>query len=379
MRCAKCKQYFDIICANFSEDVFITMSSDFKKTWICFECRSLLPKHDNSNTPVRQPIGHNTGAAASGCLDISMHTPDNVTLRNNRQRPSQITPKGDNDQLINMVPVVHEIKQMQDDFEMRLTAKICTLLTEQFNEFKSMVFEKISHLSTQVDKLEERIQTMDTKRNGVHQGNPVVIRDPSNMNNVGKNKPKLNSKIQPEPPLQEKVTHSTPKLKATTKTNPTSGPHVASTSTSGVKSDAVITHGIADATPDSKDNGDQEKHAEWTVAGRTKRGRTSAPGVLRGTAAPGTTALRASERWRYLHLYYVQEGTTIEQVRAHLHSICGNNDCTVDELKSRGRYSSFKLGVPSKVAESVMSPNNWAEDICVKPWRQNFRAKEKRA
>lgn len=66
-------------------------------------------------------------------------------------------------------------------------------------------------------------------------------------------------------------------------------------------------------------------------------------------------------------------------MRAHLQFISGNNECTVEELKSRGRYSSFKLGVPSKIADNVLSPNNWAEDICVKPWRQNFCAKEKSA
>lgn len=111
---------------------------------------------------------------------------------------------------------------------------------------------------------------------------------------------------------------------------------------------------------------------------KRKRSRFSLPGVLRGTAAPGSTLLHAAERRRYLHLYYVREGTTDEQVRQHLTSICGSGECTVEKLKSRGLYSSFKLGVPLKHADNIMSSDNWAEDICVKPWRQNFRAKDNR-
>ncbi|CAH0398752.1 unnamed protein product [Chilo suppressalis] len=56
---------------------------------------------------------------------------------------------------------------------------------------------------------------------------------------------------------------------------------------------------------------------EWTVV---KRKHSSMPasssllGVLRGTAAPGTTSLTAAERKKYIHLYYVKEGTTVEQM-----------------------------------------------------------------
>lgn len=115
MRCAKCKQYFDIICANFSEDTFSTLSSDFKRTWICFECRSALPKYDNSNTPVRQQLSHNKGTG-SGCLDVSMHSPDNITIRCGQRsaqpaQPAQIMTKCDNDTPYSMTPVVQGIKK----------------------------------------------------------------------------------------------------------------------------------------------------------------------------------------------------------------------------------------------------------------------------
>ncbi|KAJ8735942.1 hypothetical protein PYW07_007562 [Mythimna separata] len=112
----------------------------------------------------------------------------------------------------------------------------------------------------------------------------------------------------------------------------------------------------------------------WTEV-RHRRSQRSLSNVLRGTAAPGATKLEASERWRYLHLFYVKQGTSDSQVRDHLTTICGTDVCTVEVLKSRGKYASFKLGVPSKLAAQVVAPENWAEDICVKPWRRNFRAR----
>uniref|UniRef100_A0A2A4JUX9 Uncharacterized protein n=1 Tax=Heliothis virescens TaxID=7102 RepID=A0A2A4JUX9_HELVI len=127
----------------------------------------------------------------------------------------------------------------------------------------------------------------------------------------------------------------------------------------------------ADVTLSDTDKDGQSKDG-WTEV-RYRRSHRSLSNILRGTAAPGTTNLEASERWRYLHLFYVKQGTSEGQVRDHLITICGSDVCTVDVLKPRGKYASFKLGVPSKLAELVMAPQSWAEDICVKPWRRNFR------
>lgn len=77
------------------------------------------------------------------------------------------------------------------------------------------------------------------------------------------------------------------------------------------------------------------------------RKRTASLGsVLQGTAAPGSTKLEESERWSYLHLYYVKQGTSDSQVREHLATISESDVCIVEILKARGSYAFFKL--PSK-------------------------------
>lgn len=113
---------------------------------------------------------------------------------------------------------------------------------------------------------------------------------------------------------------------------------------------------------------------EW-VEVKKKKTRQSLPGVKWGKAAPGATLLEASEKRKYLHLFYVKLGTTEQQVRNHLATVCGVEDCTIETLKSRGNYASFKLGVSDQYYDRVTAVENWTENICIKPWRQNFRAK----
>lgn len=113
---------------------------------------------------------------------------------------------------------------------------------------------------------------------------------------------------------------------------------------------------------------------EWKEVTR-RRSRGLPAGVMRGTAAPGGTQLEACERRRFLHLFYLKLGTTEAQVRSHLAKICGSDVCVVEALKARGKYASFKLDVPLKLGDKIMLPENWAEDICIKPWTQNFRAR----
>lgn len=114
---------------------------------------------------------------------------------------------------------------------------------------------------------------------------------------------------------------------------------------------------------------------EWVTV-RSKRVRRSLNNVARGTAAPGTTELEAAERKCNLHLYYLKSGTTVEQVIRHLLNICPDDSCFVEQLKSRGDYASFKLTVPFKHMNIYMSPEHWAENVHIKPWRNGFR-KEK--
>lgn len=100
--------------------------------------------------------------------------------------------------------------------------------------------------------------------------------------------------------------------------------------------------------------------------------------VTRGTAEASSAQLEASERLRYIHLFYLKLGTTEEQVKSHVKSIIGSDSINVERLKSRGQYASFKLTVPSSLYEQIMAPETWPMNVCVKPWQRSFRQKNER-
>lgn len=146
--------------------------------------------------------------------------------------------------------------------------------------------------------------------------------------------------------------------------------------TSNQKASTTATLDTVDANTDAtieEDIQDNIVAEGWTEVKRRRSRVASSVEILRGVAIAGATSLEAAEKMDYLHLFYVKEGTTDVQVREHLAKICGSDVCTVVSLKSRGKYASFKLGVPSKLTQRVMAAENWTKDICLKQWTQNFR------
>lgn len=87
---------------------------------------------------------------------------------------------------------------------------------------------------------------------------------------------------------------------------------------------------------------------------------------VRCTAAPDATPLRAVEYRKYIHLWNMASG--VEDVRAFLQSLCPNTTCTVDELKPKGEYKSFKIGVPPALFETCLSADLWPDNARVRPW-----------
>lgn len=122
----------------------------------------------------------------------------------------------------------------------------------------------------------------------------------------------------------------------------------------------------------ANDDATEPDVSDW-IEVRHRRNRRSLENVIRGTAASESSTLLAAERKSYLHLYYVKVGTTVDQVTAHLKSICSEDYCSAEALKPRGDYASFKLTVPTKHITMYMSPENWTEDVHIKRWRSGFR------
>nr|XP_026489550.1 uncharacterized protein LOC113395998 [Vanessa tameamea] len=77
LTCIKCKDNYDLLCANLTPKKFNSMSQENKNNWTCQACRNKIPKCDNTNTPISSRYGtQNQTEINPSCPEIS-----NVTYR----------------------------------------------------------------------------------------------------------------------------------------------------------------------------------------------------------------------------------------------------------------------------------------------------------
>lgn len=88
LTCSQCKAYYDLLCANVSQERYDCMRNEVKRSWICQYCRSKAPKVDNTNTPIRQLLEPATKAKNLKSSGTSVRQDDqtNVTIRRKNAR-----------------------------------------------------------------------------------------------------------------------------------------------------------------------------------------------------------------------------------------------------------------------------------------------------
>lgn len=430
LTCSTCECLYDLLCANISQKVFEAFSTERRTTWICIECRSKLPKSDNTHTPVR---GNKNVSAANN------EGYENVTVRDKTKRDQCLQPlQQPTDYSASELRTLirEELERYElNTIEERLRSAISKTVAEQLypaltNNHKALM-DNISGLYDRVAAIEEKLNratagglkpSIDTfkhidpatERASMGTANaapPIVVvqkrvtREPAASTTLENTSSRLSPAAIPATsaigtdvcsvtsigtslaPLKvDQTSRSTkrlpalqkpPKIKSqekVVKIMPASSQQLSSPKSAlALPNTPSSVNKVSLPVPGSEDIDDSLEDS-WTEVKR-RQSRVSTSNVSRGTAAPGSTILEASERIQYLHLFYVKQGTTETMVLDHLKTICGSDPCIVQPLKSRGNYASFKLSVPLKWSESILSPRNWAQDICIKPWKQLFRGK----
>lgn len=358
LRCSACTDTYDLLCANISENRFISaMTTDQKSTWKCQRCVCNEPKGNNTDTPVRGMVAgcKDDSIDVSACLDRSELDPfDNITVRRHTAAGtgSIKVPRDLEDRIRKII---------KEELQSALNERLTSLISKNIEKQIATIFYKVDQLNTRLGALETKLEMAASS--AITGAQPNSIPSCSNMAKVAKEK----TKTAPSKSRLSKQMSSAPKSSELVPPEPVPVPSVSETSNLDVTYASKLTEKVFRAineTVISEHDGEG-----WTEVKRPRK----PLGVKRGTALPGATKLEASERSHHIHVYYLKIGTTDENVRSHLEVVCGEDACRVETLKARGNYASFKLIVPSRYAEKVMDPSNWAKDIAVKPWRQFFR------
>lgn len=368
INCCKCNFSYDILCSGLTIEKYSKLTNDAKRSWSCISCRSKVPKISNLDTPVRLLMGVTeadtcgSDSVSEGIENNSSFDFENITLRRRQKTNGGC----------------HCICSDPNILRSMIREELRAVLLETFSEIPKlpMVIENMTHCINKVEKVhlsvlnqlkEKQLASTPSKNDmslkspaplvqSVRQSSDAAFPKPSSSNEpkttttkaatgrLAKDKPEVALAVQPEVSINNE------------EPGKNEGPP-------------------AERFDHSGEVGEIREDSHGWKQVEHRRDRTSQSKVLHGTACPGVTLLHAAERKAFLHLFYVKEGTTEDQVRAHLQTVCGEDVSTVEALRSRGSYASFKIGVPCRLADLVMLPNNWAEGICIKAWRQNFRSK----
>lgn len=315
---AACGKLYHYACNN------RILSTEEKASWACPECTCAAKKGgQNCETPVGTPVNIK-----------------NVALRNlsgSGVKPSAFTTQRSEDDL----PVSPHL-------EIQLLREQMCVLSEQLADAVSTIGRYHSALVVCTGRVEV----------------------------ISKRLAKLEHVDVPRCPSCNKLTQSSPGDAACEldKTRETYDPKIngGGEQRRYAKSLQVLPNGD-DATPNHQEySGNDKPHVaepndsaggEWKTVGPRKQKRQIS---LRCTAGPTVTTLKAVEYRKHIHLWNMESGA--DEIRDYLRNLCPNGTCTVEELKSKGDYKSFKLGVPAVYFDSCLSVDVWPENARVKTW-----------
>lgn len=421
LKCYLCRESYDLLCANVSEAYFdVSMTARHGNTWKCQVCRCKEPKADNTNTPVRtvrpdfddsmfQLEDMSSGELPLATIEcdesVKIVCPnrsmsDNITMRRERPRGTTGVPSNsqDRDTFNEDILYLDNVRSIvREELALSVTERMANIISDAVSAKVSGplhsaiggLLDRVYILENMVSKLESGslkscgepncpsrkriLQNLPVERD---QGKPIM-REPRQRLDAEPNLKMLSSlqhnKRAAKLPIQSQGGRSSAPMPTKTCELVVARDfeHSAASETNPMKDNA------GNLIDTGKDRDASDASDGWTEVNR-KRPRTVLSRATRGTAVAGTTQLEASERLRRIHLFFVKQGTTDEQVKSHLKCITGSEEIKVESLKSRGPYASFKLTVPYKLFNKVMAPESWPQDVCVKLWSQPFRQRNEK-
>lgn len=326
------------------------------ESWVCPECRCAAKKGGNNSST---PVGYSKKAHDSSNITFRKKLHSDVEMEQSRVR--------DNGEMLDeMRSMKREMMVLQQTLQKCISiikhneTKIEHYVAKMESLENKLVCYELSN-SPLVAKLTAEVEKHSNKVVSPHNNDKAENCDVNiaTSQNPVLNKDKLGTKgakkkiIPTQPPHTTDITASSSQASKSNKSNKSESSRKQNTTVVSnvevvLESGAPISH-----TQDDK----------WTEVQR-KRPRRSAP--MCGTAGPNVTTLKAVEPRKYLHLWNMVSNA--EDVSKYLRILCPDGSCTVEELKPKGDYKSYKLGVPEAYYDTCFSVDVWPINAKIKAW-----------
>lgn len=312
-----CGKLYHVLCINKMP------TFEDRNTWVCPECCNAFKRGGrNCDIPVGTPV-----------------TTKNITIRN-RSEATFLPPESTGETLV---------------LEMELIRNQMTLLTEQLADAVSTVAKyhvAFTDCSRKLEIVSERLVQLELS-------SPCLCR-------CADSGPLESGKLTVLNEKTEEGKHRTLNL---VKTAPTTNSPIVNVDNESLRKStyAAVSLESSNGTETTQDvaftlANERAATGEWQEV-RNRKKRFSS---VRCTAGPQVTTLRAVEYRRYIHLWNMVSG--VDEIRSYLQLLCPEKTCTVEELKPKGEYKSYKIGVPQELYEKCLSAEVWPENARVKAW-----------
>lgn len=323
----ECDKVYHTLCtgnANLSYDI---------NTWVCPECRCLLKSGgDNSHTPV----------------GVKPFDP-NVTMRR-KTSPKKIEQSPNKD-----IPELYlELRDLKCEIQLlknQLTNALKVIANYEVTlENQVLVITKLS------DKIELLANAKITTQN-IDIPPPLSVpsvSQPDRHHNRDCNvQPKKSKQKKCRQPIQQTTSKPSQHVQTGNQTVDLCQPE-------NLPEEVIIDTGVNIITSPLKVT--QASKKEF-MAGNRKSHHSQ---LIRGTAGPSVTSLRAVESRKYIHLWNMESST--DEIHDYLEQICPMGKCTIQALNSRGNYKSYKIGVLVASYEVLLASDIWPVNAKIRPW-----------
>lgn len=366
MQCSRieCKKTYDLKCLSISTDVFETYTKHYKNEWICPECVCLVPKGDNSNTPVRD-----LNRTFEGETFVNMNRGSGGSKRR-AQCARQDAEDAEDDMVV-------EIRAMRSEIASRFDQQ-----AERFQQMWNIVCEnknEINEMKTKIVVLENRISTFEGLENKLQE---LTSQNHLLLEQLGANttfsKSSEGTYAQAVGATGTKSSACNIKVVDTEKCG--------ATKTTFKSRTPAQPNVLISTTEQRRDvNGDLLDHngrvGMEESNNNNNRRKLPAKMVLRGENE--TLNLEAIERKKHLHIWRLEPNTTVEQIQKHVESLCGLQiKVKVEKIvhKTKRDYASFIVGVPEKMFDKISHPQAWPRNTEFGEWiwfrRNSYKPKE---
>ncbi|KAJ8710117.1 hypothetical protein PYW07_009483 [Mythimna separata] len=369
----KCKLKYHLQCSG---EVIVTEGHPI--SWVCAEC-TCSPKGDNS------------------VITLTQESDPNVTLR--KKAPM-------------IQDALNQVEFQELSFEMSKLRLEMESLKEQFGKAVCVISNyecKLTEFASQIVLLNTQLKQCTTMlpahQNVINQQQPLYITTQQQLDMVTTlqesepitqagaatpaqtpHRAKKHKKVKAKSTVNKAPGDTSPKQPNAIQVNPTD--HKVSTiqtlellrannqtspakdSTSSVDDHAspCVDHVALDNDIVTTDGGvflavNHDDDQNWTkVTGK----KFKKPMSLCGVAGPNITNLKAVEPRKYLHLWNME--SSADEIRDYLRTLCPTGACTVEELRARGNYKSYKIGIPIIYFEKCYSVDVWPMNARVNTW-----------